>query len=58
MAYPQELVDEVLDYLDSGHSAREAERRFGVSHESAARWRRRRDGNLRVNQAAPCKVSS
>ena len=33
MAYPQELVHEVLDYLDSGHSVREAERRFGVGHE-------------------------
>ncbi len=30
MAYPQELINEVLDYLDSGHSVREAERRFGV----------------------------
>ena len=37
MAYPQELINEVLDYLDSGHSVREAERRFGVGHESAAR---------------------
>ena len=55
MAYPQELVNEVLDYLDSGHSVREAERRFGVGHESAARWRRLRDGNLRANRPHPVK---
>ena len=30
--------------------SREAERRFGVGHESAARWRRLRDGNLRANR--------
>lgn len=53
MAYPQELINEVLDYLDSGHSVREAERRFGVGHESAARWRRLRDGNLRANRPHP-----
>lgn len=39
MAYPKEKIDEVLAYLDEGHSARDAERRFGVSRESAARWR-------------------
>ena len=55
MAYPQELINEVLDYLDSGHSVREAERRFGVGHESAARWRRLRDGNLRANRPHPVK---
>lgn len=44
MAYSKEAIDEVLAYLDEGHSARDAERRFGVSHESAARWRRKRDG--------------
>lgn len=55
MAYPQELVNEVLDYLDSGHSVREAERRFGVGHESAARWRRLRDGSLRANRPHPVK---
>lgn len=55
MAYPQELINEVLDYLDSGHSVREAERRFGVGHESAARWRRLRDGNLRANGPHPVK---
>lgn len=55
MTYPQELVDEVLEYLDSGHSVRDAEQRFGVSHESAARWRRRRDGNLRINRPHPVK---
>lgn len=55
MAYPQELVDEVLEYLDSGRSARDAECRFGVSYESAARWRRQRDGNLRVNRPHPVK---
>ena len=36
MAYPKEKIDEVLAYLDEGHSARDAERRFGVSRESAA----------------------
>ena len=55
MAYPQELINEMLDYLDSGHSVREAERRFGVGHESAARWRRLRDGNLRANRPHPVK---
>ena len=55
MAYPQELINEVLDYLDSGHSVREAERRFGVGHESAARWRRLRDGSLRANRPHPVK---
>lgn len=55
MAYPQELINEVLDYLDSGHSVREAERRFGVGRESAARWRRLRDGNLRANRPHPVK---
>lgn len=53
MTYPKSLVKEVLDYLDAGHSAREAESRFGVSHESAARWRRQRDGNLRHNRPHP-----
>ena len=50
MAYPKEKIDEVLAYLDEGHSARDAERRFGVSRESAARWRRGRDGNLKVGR--------
>lgn len=44
MAYSKEAIDGVLAYLDEGHSARDTERRFGVSHESAARWRRKRDG--------------
>lgn len=55
MAYPKETIDEVLAYLDEGHSVRDAERRFGVSHESAARWRRERDGNLRVIRPHPVK---
>lgn len=55
MAYPKETIDEVLAYLDDGHSVREAEHRFGVSHESAARWRRKRDGNLKVNRSHPVK---
>lgn len=49
MTYPREVVNEVLEHLDSGHSARDAEGCFGVSHEPAARWRCLRDGNLRVN---------
>lgn len=57
MAYPKDFVQEVLDFLDAGHSAREAEERFGVSHESAARWRRERDGNLRINRPHPIKYS-
>lgn len=55
MSYPKSYVKEVLDYLDAGHSSREAESRFGVSHESAARWRRQRDGNLRYNRPHPIK---
>ena len=55
MAYPKETVDEVLAYLDDGHSVRDAERRFGVSHESAARWRRERDGNLKASRPHPVK---
>ena len=55
MAYPKEKIDEVLAYLDEGHSARDAERRFGVSRESAARWRRGRDGNLKVGRPRPVK---
>ena len=55
MSYPKSFVKKVLDYLDAGHSAREAESRFGVSHESAARWRRQRDGNLRHNRPHPVK---
>ena len=55
MAYPKEKIDEVLAYLDEGHSARDAERRFGVSRESAARWRRGRDGNLEVGRPRPVK---
>lgn len=55
MSYPKSFVEQVLDYLDAGHSAREAKARFGVSHESAARWRRQRDGNLRHNGPRPVK---
>ena len=55
MAYPKEKIDKVLAYLDEGHSARDAERRFGVSRESAARWRRERDGRLRVARSRPVK---
>lgn len=55
MAYPKEKIDEVLAYLDEGHSVRDAERRFGVSRESAARWRRGRDGNLKVGRPRPVK---
>ena len=37
MLYPwRSFIEKVLDYLDAGHSAREAEARFGVSHESAS----------------------
>lgn len=53
MSYPKSFVKQVLDYLDAGHSARDAEVCFGVSHESAARWRRQRDGNLRHNRPHP-----
>ncbi|WP_373096240.1 helix-turn-helix domain-containing protein [Collinsella bouchesdurhonensis] len=53
MAYPKEKIDEVLAYLDEGHSARDAERRFGVSRESAARWRRGRvSANLKLTTFA------
>lgn len=55
MSYPKSFVKKVLDYLDAGHSVREAQSRFGVSHESAARWRRQRDGNLRHNRPHPIK---
>lgn len=55
MSYPKSFVKKVLDYLDAGHSAREAESHFGISHESAARWRRQRDGNLRHNRSHPIK---
>ncbi|WP_166078917.1 IS630 transposase-related protein [Xiamenia xianingshaonis] len=55
MAYSKDLVQDVLDYLDAGHSTREAEERFNVSHESAARWRRLRDGNLRNNRPHPIR---
>ena len=55
MAYSKEFIQEVLNYLDSGHSAREAEDCFNISHESAARWRRLRDGNLRINRPHPIK---
>ena len=55
MAYSKEFIQDVLDYLDSGHSTREAEERFSISHESAARWRRKRDGNLRINRPHPIK---
>lgn len=53
MAYPKEAIDEVLAYLDEGHSVRDAERRFGVSRESAARWRRECDGNLKAIRPIP-----
>ena len=33
-----------------------AERRFGVSRESAARWRRGRDGDLKVGRPRPVKL--
>lgn len=55
MAYSKEFIKNVLSYLDSGHSTREAEEYFNISHESAARWRRKRDGNLRVNRPHPIK---
>ena len=55
MAYSKEFVQDVLNYLDLGHSTREAEEHFNISHESAARWRRKRDGNLRINRPHPIK---
>ncbi len=39
MAYPQELINEVLDYLDSGHSVRE--RLVGRTIEAETRRRAR-----------------
>lgn len=44
MAYSQQTVQDVLRYLDEGHSVREAEREFGVSKSSISLWRRKRDG--------------
>jgi putative transposase len=55
VSYPKSLVTRVLDCLDVGRSAREAEACFGVSHENAARWRRQRHGNLRHNGLHPVK---
>lgn len=56
MVHPKEAIDEALAYLDEEHSARDAERRFGVSHESAARWRRERDSNLKGHSLPSCKI--
>ena len=45
MGVPEGEDQESLGASGRGTPARDAERRFGVSRESAARWRRGRDGN-------------
>lgn len=55
MVYPQKFINEVLEYLDSGHTSREAGERFGIGHSTAAGWRRRRDGNMRTVGPHPVK---
>lgn len=57
MAYSQEIIDRVLDYLDEGHSTRDAERFFGISKATAALWRKKRDGLMRMQAAHPVKYS-
>ena len=55
MAYPKEKIDEVLAYLDEGHSARDAERRFGVSRERGQVEEGARRNNLRSRRPRPIK---
>ena len=47
MTYPQEVVNNVLGYLRSGHTVRQAAEKFGVSPSIAAQWRRTYDGKLK-----------
>lgn len=38
MAHPKSLVDEVLNYLEEGHTIRDAACRFGLSKSTVSRW--------------------
>lgn len=53
MVYSKGLVQDVLDFLDAGHSTREAQRRFDVHFTTAARWRRERDALCRTGSPQP-----
>lgn len=53
MAYSLGFINKVLDYLDTGHSVRAAAARFGIGRETAARWKRSRDGIQRKTRSHP-----
>lgn len=55
MAYPQQTIEDVLRYLDDGHSIRDAERVFGVSKSSISLWKRKRDDISRRPSPHPVK---
>ena len=55
MAYSQQAIEDVLRYLDDGHSTRDAQRTFGISKSSISLWKRKRDGAGRRPSPHPVK---
>lgn len=55
VSYSQEIIDDVLAYIDEGHTIREAEQRFGIGRSSASRWKRMRDGVTAKSATHPVK---
>ena len=53
MSYPQEFVQEVLDYIDQGYSLRKTAAHFGISTSTVEDWKLKRDQALGRESQAP-----
>lgn len=55
MTFPQPIKDEVLSYLDEGHSIRDAAKTFGISKSTVFVWKKKRHGVSRKSSPRPLK---
>lgn len=55
MTYPTAVVDQVLEYLDSGRSISDIEREFGISKSSISFWNRKRGLRMRAYSPRPVR---